>query len=226
MAFACLFLFLMPASQYAAVNVKVGIYQNEPLIFTDDTGKAKGIFVDVLEYVASKEKWAIQYVVGSFQQGLERLQSGDIDILCTIAYSKERDRLFDFTKENLLTNWGQIYTNKTSDIRTIVDLDNKKVSVLQGDIHYSALKKIMTEFRIKCQFIETRSYSSAMDLIAEGKADAVVINRFAGMKYAVNSQFNPSAIIFNPIRIHYAVPEGKNQELLSIIGIHLLPVAR
>ena len=221
MAFACLFLFLMPASQYAAVNVKVGIYQNEPLIFTDDTGKAKGIFVDVLEYVASKEKWAIQYVVGSFQQGLERLQSGDIDILCTIAYSKERDRLFDFTKENLLTNWGQIYTNKTSDIRTIVDLDNKKVSVLQGDIHYSALKKIMTEFRIKCQFIETRSYSSAMDLIAEGKADAVVINRFAGMKYAVNSQFNPSAIIFNPIRIHYAVPEGKNQKIQSTIDTHL-----
>ena len=48
---------------------------------------------------------------------------------------------FDFTNENLLTNWGQIYTKKKSDIRTIVDLNNKKVSVLQGDIHYSALKK-------------------------------------------------------------------------------------
>lgn len=136
-----LILFLLPSSLRADFQVKVGVYQNEPLIFVDSDGTSKGLFADILEYIASKEKWTIEYLSGSFQQGLERLKSGEIDILCTIAYSKERDSWFDFTNENLLTNWGQIYTKKKSDIRTIVDLNNKKVSVLQGDIHYSALKK-------------------------------------------------------------------------------------
>jgi ABC-type amino acid transport substrate-binding protein len=139
--FLFLILFLLPSPLRADLPLKVGVYQNEPLIFVDSDGKTKGIFADVLEYIASKEKWTIEYSPGSFQQELEILKSGEIDILCTIAYSKERDRWFDFTNENLLTNWGQIYTKKKSDIRTIVDLNHKKVSVLQGDIHYSALKK-------------------------------------------------------------------------------------
>ena len=71
---------LLPLLQCAAVDVKVGIYQNEPLIFTDNTGAAKGIFADVLEYIALKEEWTIQYLAGSFQQGLERLKRGEIDI--------------------------------------------------------------------------------------------------------------------------------------------------
>ena len=127
MIFICIVLFLLPLPRCGAIEVKVGIYQNEPLIFADNTGTAKGIFADILEYIAFKEEWTIQYLAGTFQQGLERLKTGEIDILCTIAYSKERDKWFDFSRDNLLTNWGQIFTKNSSDIRTIIDLDNKKV---------------------------------------------------------------------------------------------------
>ena len=57
LVFICVVLFLLPLPRCAAVEVKVGIYQNEPLIFTDETGTAKGIFADILEYIAFKEKW-------------------------------------------------------------------------------------------------------------------------------------------------------------------------
>jgi ABC-type amino acid transport substrate-binding protein len=120
-------LFLIPSPLSANLQVTVGVYQNKPLIFVDGDGTTRGIYADVLEYVASKEGWSVRYLPGSFQQGLDRLKSGEIDVLCTIAYSKERDSWCDFTNENLLTNWGQIYTPKNSKIRTIVDLDNKKV---------------------------------------------------------------------------------------------------
>ena len=65
-------------------------------------------------------------------------------------------------------------------------------------------------------------FLSAIELISRGEVDAAVINRFAGMKYAIKKGFDQSAIIFNPIRIHYAVPEGKNQNLLSTIDKHIV----
>jgi hypothetical protein len=55
-----LILFLIYISQYSfpyAINanptIKVGIYNNEPLIFVDKDGKGKGIFADIIEHVAS-----------------------------------------------------------------------------------------------------------------------------------------------------------------------------
>jgi len=54
MVLACLFLLLLPLPRTAAFKVNVGIYQNEPLIFTDDTGTAKGIFAD-MKYAINRE---------------------------------------------------------------------------------------------------------------------------------------------------------------------------
>lgn len=50
-----------------------------------------------------------------------------------------------------------------------------------------------------------------------GIYNETLINRFAGMRHVAKKEFDQSAIIFNPIGIHYAVPEGKNQNLLSTI---------
>ena len=45
-----------------ASDVKVGIYQNEPVIFKDKDDRIKGIYADVLAYVAQKEKWNLKYM--------------------------------------------------------------------------------------------------------------------------------------------------------------------
>lgn len=217
MIFSLFFLINQASMIYAKTSIKVGVYENKPLIFTDNNGEAKGIFADIIEHVASKEGWKIEYVKGTWSQCLDRLEKGKIDILSTIAYSRERDKLYDFTRENILTNWGQIYTKRDSDIKAIVDLNNKKVCVLKDDIHYSELKKLMAKFGVDCTFKEVRNYQSVLNSVAGKEADAGVVNRFFGMKHAADYNVNKSAIVYNPIKIHYAVLRGKNRELISTI---------
>jgi PAS domain S-box-containing protein len=51
-----LLLQLGPASPLNAdTTISVGVYQNEPLVFTDSDGNIQGIYIDILEYVASKD---------------------------------------------------------------------------------------------------------------------------------------------------------------------------
>ena len=222
------YLFLILLFQYsfsyplkADSTIKVGIYNNEPLIFIDKDGNGKGIFADVMEYIASKEGWKIEYAGGTFQQCLSRLESNQIDILSTIAFSIDRDKHYDFNKENLLTNWGQLYTVKNSEIKSIMDLAEKKIAVLKGDIHHAVFNQITKEFGIQCKIIATDDYHSVLKMVSRHEADAGVVNRFFGMKYGEKYNVDKNGVIFNPIKIHYAVLEGKNQSIIAAMDRHI-----
>ena len=38
-------------------TVRVGLYQAQPTIFTDQSGKPAGVFVDILKHIAQSEGW-------------------------------------------------------------------------------------------------------------------------------------------------------------------------
>jgi signal transduction histidine kinase/ABC-type amino acid transport substrate-binding protein/CheY-like chemotaxis protein len=216
-----LFQYNLPGTLHAKSTIKVGIYNNEPLIFVDADGKGKGFFADILEYIASEEEWQIEYVPGSWQQCLSRLENNQIDILCVIAFSKARDKLYDFNKENLLTNWGQLYTSLGSGIKAITDVAGKKVAVLKNDIHYEIFVQTLDSFGIKTQILEMDDYHSVLESVSTNQADAGVVNRFFGMKYSNKYHVDKSGVIFNPIKIHFAFPEGKNKKLSFNIDRHI-----
>jgi ABC-type amino acid transport substrate-binding protein len=46
------------------------VYDNKPIIFVNDKGEAQGLFVDLLEEIASKEDWRFEYVAGDFSDVL------------------------------------------------------------------------------------------------------------------------------------------------------------
>jgi len=63
-----------------AITIKVGIYENQPKFFTDENGNASGFWPDIIEYIASQEKWEIEYVHGTWTECLERLEQNEIAI--------------------------------------------------------------------------------------------------------------------------------------------------
>jgi ABC-type amino acid transport substrate-binding protein len=80
-----------------------------------------------LEHIAGKKGWNIEYVPCSWSECLSDLENENLDLLGVIAYSESRGRIFDYTYESVITNWGQMYLNKKSDIESIVDLKGKKL---------------------------------------------------------------------------------------------------
>ena len=52
----------LSAAVVAAAPVRVGLYENLPKIFTDPSGRAAGIFPDLLQAIADAQGWELQYV--------------------------------------------------------------------------------------------------------------------------------------------------------------------
>ena len=103
-----LLLFSLAHIVQAGEHLRVGVYDNRPLVFVEGNGEVHGFLIDILEYISSKEGWEIDYVPGSWAENLERLEKGGIDLLVGIEYSRERNEVYDFTYENVLSDWGVV----------------------------------------------------------------------------------------------------------------------
>ena len=58
-------------------TVRVGLYENAPKIYTGPDGNPQGLFPDVLEDIAAREGWTLEWIDCAFAECLELLAQGD-----------------------------------------------------------------------------------------------------------------------------------------------------
>jgi PAS domain S-box-containing protein len=213
--------FIAPSKAGSSNLVKVGVYQNAPLTVVEKNKNPKGFFIDILEHIASEKGWEIEYVPGSLPECLSNLEKGDIDLLGGITYSETRGRIFNYSIESVITNWGQIYLNKKSDIESIIDFKGKKIAVLHNDIYFLNLRKLVSQSGIKCRFIEAFEYEDVLELVERGRCEAGLVSQNYGIQREKDYNIIKSSIILSPQKLYWAAPKGKSQELLHILDSHI-----
>jgi len=202
--------------------IRVGIYDDYPLAFIDSSGTPQGLYVDLLNYIARKENWSLKYIPATWSQCLDMLKTGEIDLLVAIAYSPQRDSIFDFNTETVLINWGIVYVRKGLRINSILELKDKKIAVLKNDIYYQKFKQLMKSFGLNCIFVEVQKNRLIMDYLGTGKVDAGVIARLYELRFpATLKKFEKTPIIFGPVELRFAVPEKRNKWLFNTLDKYL-----
>ncbi len=204
----------------AAQPIKVGVYENAPKIFTRD-GQPAGILVDIIEEIGRREGWQISYVSGSWADNLDRLARGEIDLMPDMAYSAERSTVFDYPKVPALSSWFQIYAPKGHGIHSILDLNGKRIMVLDRSIQQQAFERLRQGFELRCTIVGVPDYEAMFAKVMRGEADVAVTNRFYGMMHARQFGLEDTAILFEPSDLYYAATKGDPKKLLPIIDRHL-----
>lgn len=205
--------------------VRVGIYDNMPKVGMGETGP-EGIFVDIIEAIAAKENWELEYVSGTWREGLDRVAAGEIDLMPDVAQSKSRGARFAFHSEPVLSDWFQVYARKGSGIRSVMDLAGKRVAVLDGSIQEEAFNQMYADFNVSLTLCPFPDYRSALRDVAQGRTDAVVVNRFHGMQYSRARNLEDTAIIFSPTRLFFAASPQNHEALLKAIDSRLIQLKR
>ncbi|MBT0664640.1 transporter substrate-binding domain-containing protein [Geobacter pelophilus] len=214
------FLQVDPASA-AVRTVTVGVYENPPKVFTSATGKPSGIFIEIIEQIAKNEGWNLRYVSGSWAEGLERLAKGEIDLMPDVAYMAGREKIYLFHKVPVLTGWSQVYARKGSGIQSILDLNGKRIAALENSLQLETFTRMANNFGLKISFIPVPDYKTEFEMIAAGKADAGLTNRFYGLMHARKAGLEDTPIMFDPAPFFFAAPKNASGELSEIIDRHL-----
>ncbi|PKN18953.1 MAG: sensor histidine kinase [Deltaproteobacteria bacterium HGW-Deltaproteobacteria-6] len=217
-----LILFLgVPLAQAENRVVKVGVYENAPKIFTDESGKPAGIFVDVIEYIAKKEGWTLEYVSGTWVAGLDRLAGGEIDLMPDVAYTAEREETYSFHKVPILSSWYLVYAPKGSNIHSILDLNEKRILVLDRSVQQQAFARLSKGFGLNVTLVAVPDYKTMFETVARGGAHAAITNRFYGMRHAKQFGLENTAVIFEPSDLFFAAPKNASRQLLDAVDKHL-----
>jgi signal transduction histidine kinase len=205
----------------AARTVRVGVYQNKPKVFMDESGHASGIFIDVISAIGTEEGWTIVYVPCAWNDCLASLGTSQIDLMPDVAYSTERDQEFDFHKIPVLTSWSQVYARPELAVGSFDDLAGRRVAVLQGSIQQTAFEQYMRGFGLAVTMVPTASLEDAFKQASNGSADAAIANNYFGDYYYQQYGLDRTPIIFQPATLFYATAEGRNADLLEAIDRHL-----
>lgn len=210
--------FIMPDSVLSADTheLKVGVYDFKPLVFVDKDGKARGFFIDIIDDIAIQQKWVVTYIQGNFNQCLNRLKSGSIDLLAGVAYSDGRAKEFDFTNEYLFIIWAEIYIPAKSPINAISDFNRKKIGVVKGALVNIELAHLLDGFGISSYHLqEYNDYADVLQSLDKSQSDAAVFTNLYGFQIDKSHNVERTQIFFAPTKLKCAVKKGTQQPLLA-----------
>ncbi len=218
LAFFGLLVYFFAIPVAASTSLTIGIYENEPFLFTDETGKVSGLFPDLLEHIAKEEDWQLHWSPGSWVQVYGKLEREEIDLLPGIAITKDRESVFDFADVDVFTNWGQVWLPRNSTVTSLLELDGKRIAVLRKDVHYKNFRNTARDLDIKLTFVEFDHYDDVFRQVSEGKVDAGVSGRFYRRSQVDAQNIIRSSMIFGPIRVGFAVPKGHHPAIVATLG--------
>ena len=190
--------------------VRVGAYDNPPKIALGADGRVTGFWPDLLADIAAKEGWQVEYLPGTWTDGLRRLREGAIELMPDVAFTDERAKLYRFSEQSVLSGWTRLYIQKDNEtIHTIRDLQGKRIAALEASVNLEGaggLRELARDFEIEVTFIELNDYSEVFAAIAEGYVDAGITNRNFGDLNADKYAVKATSIIFQPLSIRFAFP--------------------
>ncbi|MHA1719433.1 MAG: ATP-binding protein, partial [Promethearchaeota archaeon] len=201
------------------IHLKVGAYENNPKIYTNEQNEVDGFFPAILGYIADQEGWELEYIHGNWNACLTLLETNQIDIMPDVGFSFERQQKYDFNNESVVTGWATAYTQDDSSINSLQDLQNKIVGVMKNSIDYigsQGIKNLSNTYRLNCTFIEFESLDEVLESVHSNIVDVGVVNEFFGNMNAYKYDIKKTAISFDPIDNKFAFPQNASLNSLLI----------
>lgn len=201
--------------------VVVGGDQNYPPYEMVENGKPQGFNVDLIRTVANQMGFDVDIRLEDWTQARQDLADRKIDMIEGMAYSAERDKVYDFSVPYATLSFD-VFVPRGSTVKTLADLENKRILVQS--------KAFMLEYLQQQNFPATleqvQDVSNALRLLSEGGYDAAIMNRMQGeylLKTLNIRNVKRAGIDLNQQKYGFAVIQG-NDELLAQLneGLYLV----
>ena len=188
-----------------------------PIVSAHD-GKGAGIAVDLVEAAARKAGLSVRIEATDWQDAQRQVSDGLADALIQINRSPEREALYDFSELLLESSFHIFRRTDRLDIRSMSDLDGKKVGVERAGFPSQYLKKFE-----KVSVVQIPNWSAGFEGVRRGDLDAVIVDRWVGEYELYVHKFNGIVVVDPPVaraQSSIAVRKG-NTQLLDRINLGL-----
>ena len=218
--------FIMVAPYLNAQGDLPGAGNNEPLLvgceddyppycMITEHGQAAGFSVELFRIAAETMNLDVRFVPGEWSDLKEALANGEIDALPLVGRTPEREPVFDFTSSYLTMHGTLVLRQDETGIRTLEDLEDKRVLVMKGD----NAEEFLRRKDVAGTILTTGTFREALLKLSRGEGDAVFIQKMVALQLIhqlnlTNLKTLGSVIPEFDQSFCFAVKEG-NHELLD-----------
>ncbi|MGB5157546.1 MAG: PAS domain S-box protein [Desulfobacterales bacterium] len=218
----CLFpLFNAQALDRQEKIVRVGIIDFDPLCSIEKPGRSEGLFVSILKNIAAKEHWNLRFIPCELHNQFDYLDSNRADLVLAATYSKENAIKYEFTRETIISTWGQIYMGTGKNIKSILELEGYSVGMLANDPYGRELRKMIKGLNINCEFIEFKHYDEIFQALENGWIDTGMVDRIYAFLHQGEYKVKSTTIILSPVELRFAAPQQGGRNIITAIDYNL-----
>lgn len=208
----------------------VGVNNNYPYLFLNKDGKASGIVVDIVDEIALREGFSVDYNLVKPSRLIDEFKFLNADILFHGNYIEYNDlELSDTIPFMSIRN--NIYT--TSNFDSILELDplndfdklndifkSKKVGIKNLNVHISKVSEYTTQNNL----YEFENYTNGIDALITGRIDLLIMPNITGSKLLDENKYNDVLTNSNHLFLesYYLSTRAQNTTLLSDINENIL----
>ncbi len=201
--------FYTPNSKHAVLSEKERIWiKKHPIIkvgggpdwapfdFVNKKGKYNGIANDYLALISKKTGLKFDIIVDKWSNNLKKMKDGKIDLLHAIYYTGKRATYMNYTSP-YFEMLDYFFIRSDLNVKTIDDLNGKRVAVPKGYAHGNILKK---EFPL-IKIVTVETFSQSIDAVLENRAD-IIFDTYAVLSYVLKKEGINTIIPFKSYRGH------------------------
>lgn len=149
--------------------IKVALLNNnKPYEFLDDNNNLRGFTVDLTFKILDRIHQPFKVEVMNFYEALEKVKTGEIDLICSIVITNDREKICHYSNPYIPINYHIIYRKNTK-ISSITDIKNKKVIVDRGGVAEMLLMKKKNEYNN--ELIPVSNMQSGLSMLSSGVGD-------------------------------------------------------
>ena len=145
--------------------------------YVTENGMRKGYSYELLETLAGYTGWKFEYVACNWNDSIEKLQNGEIDILGDIAYTEERTDRMLFSDGPMGIEKYYLYADFLSDDISSADfktLNGKRIGVLIGAKPEAMLNEWELKNGLKTIHINIKSKEDTLAKLENGEIDCFI----------------------------------------------------
>lgn len=144
-----------------------------PVIMHDAKGHASGFEAELLQAVAEKQGFKVEYTIDTWKGLLHKLEKNEADlVLGSITITDERKKTMDFTESVLSYKTGVMVVPKLASAKRFSDLKGKKVNLRKNTV-YEKLVPIFSN-ESESNMVYPESVWGQVKSLLSGESEAMV----------------------------------------------------
>ncbi|EOU1117666.1 EAL domain-containing protein [Clostridium perfringens] len=164
-------------------TIKVGFYEYYLYYYLNKNSMPDGYYNEILELICNKLDLNYKYVDCNVTDALEKLKSGQIDLVFGISKTPDREKEYEFTDHYLNNDNFAIYTNKNIKNGDLKALNGLKMGFLKGEENNEWILRLLKDKGINVKPIDVSNYPEDEEYLYNNKVDFVVENTRSNINY-------------------------------------------